>query len=51
MGAVPALNQKITFGEMRSSGVRGLHCADFHCSHSVAISADPWPDEVRLSDL
>jgi hypothetical protein len=45
--------QKITFGEMRSSGVRGLliYCSDHHCSHSIAISADPWPDDVRLSDL
>ena len=45
--------QKITFGEMRSSGVRGLliYCANFHCSHSIAISADQWPDQVRLSDL
>ena len=25
--------------------------ADYRCSHSVAISADGWPDEVRLSDL
>jgi hypothetical protein len=38
---------------MRSSGVRGLliYGADFHCSHSIAISADRWPDQVRLSDL
>jgi hypothetical protein len=45
--------QKITFGEMRSSGVRGLliYCADYRCSHSIAISADQWPDHVRLSDL
>jgi hypothetical protein len=45
--------QKITIGEMRSSGVRGLliYCSDHHCSHSIAISADPWPDQVRLSDL
>src|SRR5258708_6936534 len=52
---MPALTrqQKVTFGEMRSSGVRGLliYCADFHCSHSIAISADRWPDHVRLSDL
>ena len=28
--------QKITFAEMRESGVRGLliYCADYHCSHS-----------------
>jgi hypothetical protein len=34
--------QKIAFGEMR--------CADHKCSHSTA-SADPWPDDVRLSDI
>jgi hypothetical protein len=45
--------QKISLGEMRSSGVRGLliYCADYHCSHSSAISADRWPDDVHLSDL
>jgi hypothetical protein len=45
--------QKITFGEMRASGVRGvlIYCADYHCSHSVEVNADPWPDEMRLSDL
>jgi hypothetical protein len=45
--------QKITFAEMRASGVRGLliYCSDYHCSHWTAISADDWPDDVRLSDL
>ena len=45
--------QKITFGEMRESGVRGLliYCADYHCSHSIAISGDQWPDDVRLSHI
>jgi hypothetical protein len=45
--------QKITFDEMRDMGVRGLlvYCADYRCSHSLAISADAWGDEVRLSDL
>jgi hypothetical protein len=45
--------QKITLGEMRSSGVRGLliYCADYRCSHSVTIDVAPWPDTVRLSDL
>jgi len=44
--------QKITLGEMRSTGVRGvlIYCADYHCSHSIAISADRWPEGVRLSD-
>jgi hypothetical protein len=38
---------------MRSSGARGLliYCADYRRSHSIAISADRWPDDVRLSDL
>ena len=42
--------KKITFGEMRSSGVRGvlIYCADYKCSHSIAISADRWPNDVRL---
>jgi hypothetical protein len=40
--------QKITFGEMRSGdGPSGIlvYCADYRCSH------DPWPDDVRLSDI
>jgi len=38
---------------MRESGVRGVlvYCSDYKCSHSIAISADRWPDEVRLSDI
>ena len=46
-------SQKITFAEMRASGVRGLlvYCSDYLCSHSIAISGDPWPDEMRLSDI
>ena len=45
--------QKITLGEMRESGLRRVlvYCADYRCSHSVAISADDWSDDVRLSDL
>jgi hypothetical protein len=44
---------KITFGEMREMGVRGLliYCADYRCSHSIAISGDAWPDDARLSDI
>jgi hypothetical protein len=52
---MPALSrpQKITLGEMRASGVHGLliYCSDYKCSHSIAISADRWPDDVRLSDI
>jgi hypothetical protein len=31
--------QKITLGEMRESGVRGLlvYCADYKCSHSIKL--------------
>jgi len=31
--------EKITFGEMRSTGVRGLliYCFDYHCSHSTTF--------------
>jgi hypothetical protein len=45
--------QKISFAEMREQGVRGIliYCADYLCSHSVAISGDRWPDDLRLSDL
>ncbi|SIO54266.1 hypothetical protein SAMN05443247_07745 [Bradyrhizobium erythrophlei] len=48
-----ALPQKITFGDMRSMGVRGVlvYCADYRCSHSIALMADRWADEVRLSDI
>jgi hypothetical protein len=38
---------------MREMGVRGVlvYCADFHCSHSIALSADRWSDDMRLSDI
>jgi hypothetical protein len=50
---MPDRPQKITFAEMRDMGVRGvlIYCADYRCSHSIAISGDRWADEVRLSDL
>jgi hypothetical protein len=34
-------------------GVRGLlvYCADYLCSHSIAVSGDRWPDDLRLSDV
>jgi hypothetical protein len=33
--------QKITLGEMRAMGIRGLliYCSDYKCSHNVEISA------------
>jgi hypothetical protein len=45
--------QKIAFGEMRAAGVRGIlvYCADYRCSHSIALAADSWPDDLRLSDI
>ena len=47
---MPDRPQKITFAEM---GVRGLliYCADYRCSHSIAVSGDAWPVNVRLSDI
>jgi hypothetical protein len=52
---MPALTRpmKITFGEMRASGIRDLliYCSDYRCSHSIQMSADRWPDHVRLSDI
>jgi hypothetical protein len=48
-----ARQTKITLGEMRATGVRGVrvYCSDYKCSHSTAISIDRWPDDVRLSDI
>jgi hypothetical protein len=48
--------EKITLGEMRASGVRGLlvYCSDFRCSYSIQLApadVDKWPDDIRLSDL
>jgi len=28
-----------------------VYCADYRCSHSIAMRADQWPDDVRLSDI
>jgi hypothetical protein len=46
--------QKITVGEMRADdGHRRLlvYCGDYKCAHSVIISAERWPDHVRLFEL
>jgi hypothetical protein len=45
--------QKITLGEMRSSGPRRLlvYCGDYRCAHSVIINSDQWSDDIRLSDV
>ncbi|MGY4237265.1 hypothetical protein ACVIIW_006212 [Bradyrhizobium sp. USDA 4449] len=41
---------KITFGEMREMGLRGIlvYC---HCGHHVALRVDRWPDHMRLFDI
>ncbi|RXT34532.1 hypothetical protein [Bradyrhizobium betae] len=41
---------KITFGEMREMGVGGV-LTYYHCGDHVALDADRWPDDVRLSDF
>jgi len=40
--------QKITFGEMRASGVRRVlvYCSGYKCSHSITMDADCWPDSL-----
>ena len=45
--------QKITFAQMRASGVRDvlIYCRDHRCSHHIEVSADRWADDVRLSDI
>ena len=45
--------QKITFGEMRAAGATAIivYCSDFKCSHMPFISAEQWPDDIRLSDI
>ena len=52
-GDLPLFLRPDTLGEMRALGVRGLlvYCADYNCSHGIRMSADRWPDNVRLSDL
>ena len=51
--AMSARPEKITFAEMRTAGVRGIlvYCSDYKCSHSLALMADQWPDDMRLSDI
>jgi hypothetical protein len=43
----------LRYSRPRDMGVRGIlvYCADFRCGHCVAMSADEWPDGVRLSDI
>jgi hypothetical protein len=37
--------QKITFGDMRDSGVRAvlIYCSDYRCSHWIEMIADHGP--------
>jgi hypothetical protein len=34
-------------------GVRGvlIYCSDYRCSDSMALNAERWPDDLRLSDI
>ncbi len=42
--------QKITFADLRASGIRGLliYCSEYHCSHWTAISGDQWLGEAVI---
>lgn len=44
---------KITFGEMREMGVRGVlvYCGHRCGHHHIALDADRSPDDIRLSDI
>ncbi|WLA68568.1 hypothetical protein [Bradyrhizobium diazoefficiens] len=47
---------KITFGDLRATGVRDLivFCQDYRCSHNVKLATeyvDRWSDEIRISQL
>ena len=51
---MPDRPTKITFAEMRDMGERGLLVylqPITAAAHSIAISGDDWPDDVRLSDI
>ena len=52
-GHDPSPQKKITFGELRASGVRDvlIYCRDHRCSHHSVINADRWEDRLRLSDV
>jgi hypothetical protein len=56
MGYAAACHQSPPEDHLRRharTSVRGLliYCADYRCSHSIAISGDRWTDDARLSDL
>jgi hypothetical protein len=44
---------KITFGELRESGVRDVlvYGRDHRCIHHIETNADDRADDVRLSDI
>jgi hypothetical protein len=50
--AMPDRPVKITFAQIRNSGVRGIpvYCSDYKGSHSIPISAGAWADDPRLCD-
>jgi hypothetical protein len=45
--------QKITAAGVRAQGVRGLliYCADYRCSHSIAISGRPLELRECVADI
>jgi hypothetical protein len=46
-------SQKLTFGEMRETGVSRVivFCSDYRCSHSTRLSANRWTGHLGLSDI
>jgi hypothetical protein len=49
----PERPQTIGCAELRPQGVHGIlvSCADYRCGRSIALAAERWADDVRLSVL
>jgi hypothetical protein len=41
-------DRALTLGNMRANGVRSLDVSCWQCRHRAILSADPWPDHVRV---
>jgi hypothetical protein len=50
---MPERPQTISFAELRQQGVHGIlvYCADYRYGRSIALMAEHWADDFRLSVL
>jgi hypothetical protein len=54
MVSAPAIRRRYLLVQIHAAfRLRGVpvYCSDFRCSHGVAMNADRWADDLRLSDL